>query len=221
MTAKGRAAAAVRPATGGRMKSTVQLFNTALARLGGEQLDKRISPQETDTLGALCATLFEHVLDMALAAHTWTFALRRVALAVLADAPENAEYPLAYALPSDCVRPVRLDGCGGLNRSPAYAVEGDALRTREAAASLLYVQRVTDPRRWPPTFADALAWALAAELATAKSNDLRKQQFCAQNYEISLSTAIARDCAGQNPHSCVSPWKAARFGLQLPTSERR
>ena len=34
------------------MKSTVQLFNTALARLGGEQLDERISPQETDTLAA-------------------------------------------------------------------------------------------------------------------------------------------------------------------------
>lgn len=203
------------------MKSTVQLFNTALARLGGEQLDERISPQETDTLGALCSTLFEHVLDLALAAHPWTFALRRVPLAVLADAAENDEYPLAYALPSDCVRPIRLDGCCGVNRSPAYVVEGEALRTQEEAASLLYVQRVTDPRRWPPSFADALAWALAAELATAKQNDLRRQQFCVQNYEISLSTAIARDCAAQNPHPPVSPWQAARFGIYASGSERR
>ncbi|WP_165177420.1 hypothetical protein [Desulfovibrio sp. ZJ369] len=88
------------------MRSTVQLFNTALARLGGEQLDERIASQETDTLGALCSTLFAHVLDLALSAHPWTFALHRVALAVLADATENDEYPLAYALPSDCVRPV-------------------------------------------------------------------------------------------------------------------
>lgn len=203
------------------MKSTVQLFNTALARLGGEQLDERISPQETDTLGTLCSTLFEHVLDLALAAHPWTFALRRVALAVLADAAENGEYPIAYALPSDCVRPVRLDGCYGVNRSPAYVLEGDTLRTQEAAATLLYVQRVTDPRRWPPSFADALAWALAAELATAKLNDRAKQQFCIQNYEMCLSTAIARDSAAQNPCPPVSPWQAARFGMYMPGSERR
>lgn len=203
------------------MQSTVQLFNTALARLGGEQLSMAISPQEDDALGALCKNLFPHVLDLTLCAHQWSFALRRVTLAAVPDASQNREYPHAYALPTDCVTPVRLDGCGGINRSPAYVVEGDALRTQEEAASLLYVQRVTDPLRWPPSFADALAWALASELATAKNNDMRKQQFCAQNYEISLSTAIARDCAGQNPHSCVSPWKAARFGLQLPTSERR
>lgn len=203
------------------MKSTVQLFNTALARLGGEQLDERISPQETDTLGTLCSTLCAHVLDLALAAHPWTFALRRVALAVLADAAENGEYPFAYALPSDCVRSIRLDGCYGANRSPAYALEGDTLRTREEAARLLYVRRVTDPRRWPPSFADALAWGLAAELATAKLNDAHKQQFCLRSYELSLSTAIARDCAAQNPCPPVSPWKAARFGAYLPAAERR
>jgi len=203
------------------MQSTVQLFNTALARLGGVQLDERISPLETDTLGVLCTTLFKHVLDSTLAAHPWSFAQRRVALAEMADAVENTEYPHAYALPSDCIRVVRLDGCAGVNRSPAFVIEGETLRTREDAASLLYVQRVNDPLRWPPSFADALAWALASELATAKENDMRKQQFCAQNYEISLSTAIARDCAAQNPNAHLSPWKSARFGLYMPTPERR
>ena len=203
------------------MQSTVMLFNTALARLGGEQLDERISPLETDTLGVLCTNLFKHVLDTTLTAHDWTFALRRVALAEVADAVENTEYPHAYAMPADCIRVVRLDGSAGINRSPAYVIEGDLLRTQEDTASLLYVARVNDPLRWPPTFADALAWGLAAELATAKNNDMRKQQFCAQNYELSLSTAIARDCAAQNPHAALSPWKAARFGLYLPTSERR
>lgn len=201
------------------MQSTVQLFNTALARLGGEQLSMAISPQEDDTLGALCQNLLPHVLDMALAAHRWSFALRRVALGSVADATKDAAYPYAYALPPDCIRAVRLDGGMG-GRSPAYVLEGDTLRTSESSAVLLYVQRVTDPRRWPPSFADALAWALAAELASAKLNDSRKQQWCLQNYEISLAAAIARDCAGQNPRLPVSAWRAARYGWHFPTAER-
>lgn len=202
------------------MQSTVQLFNTALARLGGEQLDRRISPQEGDTLGALCENLFPHVLDLTLGAHAWSFAQHRVNLALVQPVDDDAAYPYAYALPSDHVRALRLEGFGGLNRSPAYIIEGDTLRATVSGASLLYVRRVTDPRRWPAAFADALAWAMAAELASAKLNDSRKQQWAMQNYELVLERAIARDCAGQNRFRPVSAWQAARFGTARPLPER-
>lgn len=202
------------------MQSTVQLFNTAMARLGGEQLDRRISPQEKDTLGALCENLFPHVLDLTLGAHAWSFAERRTSLALVRPEQDDADYPYAYAMPSDCVRALRLEGSGGLNRSPAYIIEGDMLRATVPEASLLYVRRITDPRRWPPSFADALAWAMAAELASAKNNDSHKQQWAMQNYELTLERAIARDCAGQNRFQPVSAWKAARFGTAFPKPER-
>lgn len=202
------------------MRSTVQLFNTALARLGGEQLDRRISPQETDTLGTLCENLFPHVLDLTLGAHAWSFAQRRTALALVQAVDDDAVYPYAYALPADCVRALRLEGFGGLNLSPSYIIEGDLLRATVSGASLLYVCRVTDPRRWPAAFADALAWGMAAELASAKLNDSRKQQWAMQNYELTLERAIARDCAGQNRFRPVSPWQAARFGSAQPWPER-
>lgn len=202
------------------MQSTVQLFNTALARLGGEQLDRRISPQEGDTLGALCENLFPHVLDLTLGAHAWSFAQRRVNLALMQPVDDDAAYPYAYALPSDCVRALRLEGFGALNRSPAYIIEGDTLRATVSGASLLYVLRITDPRLWPPSFADALAWGMAAELASAKLNESRKQQWAMQNYELVLERAIARDCAGQNKLRPVSAWQAARFGAAQPQPER-
>ena len=202
------------------MQSTVQLFNTALARLGGEQLDRRISPQEGDTLGALCENLFPHVLDLTLGAHAWSFAQRRASLALVQSVDDDAAFPYAYALPSDCVRALRLEGFGGLNRSPAYIIEGDTLRATVSGASLLYVRRITDPRRWPAAFADALAWSMAAELASAKLNDSRKQQWAMQNYELTLERAIARDCAGQNRLRPVSAWQTARFGCARPLPER-
>ena len=202
------------------MQSTVQLFNTALARLGGEQLDRRISPQEGDTLGALCENLFPHVLDLTLGAHAWSFAQRRAALALVQPVDADHAYPYAYALPSDCVHALRLDGFGALNRSPAYCIEGDTLRATVSGATLLYVRRITDPRLWPAAFADALAWGMAAELASAKLNDSRKQQWAMQTYELVLERAIARDCARQNRFRPVSAWKAARFGSAMPKPER-
>lgn len=193
------------------MKSTIQLFNTALGRLGGEQIPYNRSPQEQDATGILCENLFPHVLDMVLEAHEWGFATRRVYLAKLPEQqPENPSYVFRYALPTDCVKPVSLEGYAGVNRTPAYLIESNAILTNKRNAELVYIARIEDPRMWPPSFADAMAWAMAGELAAARINDSQKQNWCYQNYEIALAKAAARDRAKQNPHRRRSPWLVAR-----------
>ncbi len=193
------------------MKSTIQLFNTALGRLGGEQIPYNRSPQEQDATGILCENLFPHVLDMVLEAHEWGFATRRVYLAKLPEQqPENPSYVFRYALPTDCVKPVSLEGYAGVNRTPAYLIESNAILTNKQNAELVYIARVEEPRAWPPSFADALAWAMAGELASARINDSQKQNWCYQNYEIALAKAAARDRAKQNPHRKQSPGLVAR-----------
>lgn len=193
------------------MKSTIQLFNTALGRLGGEQIPYNRSPQEQDATGTLCENLFPHVLDMVLEAHEWGFATRRVYLALLPEQkPENPAYVLRYAMPVDCVKPVSLEGYAWVNRTPAYLIEGNAILTNKKNAELVYIARVDEPRAWPPSFADALAWAMAGELASARINDSQKQNWCYQNYEIALAKAAARDRAKQNPHRKRSTWLVAR-----------
>ena len=193
------------------MKSTIQLFNTALGRLGGEQIPYNRSPHEQDATGILCENLFPHVLDMVLEAHEWGFATRRVVLAMLPEQhPENPEYVLRYALPTDCVKPVSIEGYAGVNRTPAYLIEGNAVLTNRRNAELVYIARIEEPRAWPASFADALAWALAGELASARINDSQKQNWCYQNYEVALAKAAARDRAKQNPYRKQSPWLVAR-----------
>jgi hypothetical protein len=204
------------------MQSTVQLFNTALARLGGDQFQPLISPQEEgNTLGILCENLFPHVLDMALQAHTWGFALRSDSLALKTESPEEERagrsgFAYRYKLPEDCVRPDALEG-GSPNRSPAYVIRGSSEGVRvllcdENPAILTYVSRVVDPRLWPPLFADALAWGMAAELATGRINDPQRQQMCLQMYRAALAEASAQDMRETNPRPPVSGWNAARFG---------
>jgi len=196
------------------VQSLVLLFNTALARLGGDQLVLNISPKEQSNTGKICENLFPHVLDMALSAHPWAFAARRVILSspVLQDAAANPEYPYAFQLPADCLKPIRLEGWAGVNRAPAYVVEGRTLRCGLERATLVYVSRVTDPKLWPPQFSDALAWSMAGELASAVNNDAQKQQLCLQNYLIALAAAVTQDQANQNPMPKESAWSAARFG---------
>ena len=193
------------------MKSTIQLFNTALGRLGGEQIPYNRSPHEQDATGILCENLFPHVLDMVLEAHEWGFATRRVLLAMLPEQqPENPDYVLRYAMPTDCVKPVSIEGYAGVNRTPAYLIEGNAILTNKRNAELVYIARIEEPRAWPPSFADVLAWALAGDLASARINDSQKQNWCYQNYEVALAKAAARDRAKQNPHRKQSPWLVAR-----------
>ena len=193
------------------MKSTIQLFNTALGRLGGEQIPYNRSPHEQDATGILCENLFPHVLDMVLEAHEWGFATRRVVLAMLPEQhPENPDYVLRYAMPTDCVKPVSIEGYAGVNRTPAYLIEGNAILTNKRNAELVYIARIEEPRAWPPSCADVLAWALAGELASARINDSQKQNWCYQNYEVALAKAAARDRAKQNPHRKQSPWLVAR-----------
>lgn len=196
------------------MQSTVHLYNTALARLGGDNLTLLISPQEQSTIGRICETVFPHVLDLTLAAFAWSFAVRRKILAspALEKDEANPDYPFAFELPADCVKPLRLEGRAGVNRFPAHVIEGNTLCCALTPAVLVYVFRARDPKSWPPLFADALAWGLAGELAAAVNNDSQKQQWCYQNHRVSLADAIAVDKRNQNPRENRSEWTAARFG---------
>jgi hypothetical protein len=190
-------------------QSTVGLFNLALAYLGGEQLSSVESPWENSTLGRLCLNLWPQVLDTALAAHPWSFALTRQNLAEIPDDHPRPGYGRRYRLPTDpdyCLRPVRL-ACD----SP-YVLEGQDLLTDAAPAVLVFVRRADDPNQFPPAFRQALAASLAAVLATAKQNDPRLRADCLQRSQAFLLEAVASDENSQRPAYEPTPWELARMG---------
>ena len=191
------------------MQSTVAIYNTALARLGGHQLERVNSPDDDGTAATLCRTLFPHAVDMTLASADWSFATRRAALARKVDAGPT-DYPFRYGLPSDCLNPMRLEGEIKDHFPPAYVIEGVDLLTATESAVLVYVARLRDPALFPPLFADAVAWALAADLSTALVNDARRQQLCMQKYEQALLVAITADRRRQNPQVYTGPWLTSR-----------
>ena len=193
--------------------STVGIFNLALAFLGGEQLFEVQSPWEKSALGILCVNNFPLVLDQALEAHPWSFAWDREDLAEKPEPRPRRGYGRRYALPAECLRPI------GLADERPYVLEGRDLLTDAAPAVLDYIRRVDDPREWPPAFSTALAWGLAAVLASARVNDPKKQQLCIQHYNLTLNEAMARDNNIQQPAPEPTPWEMGRGAA--PFSGRR
>ena len=186
--------------------STVSIFNQGLAILGGEQLSSVQAPWEDSTLGRLCLNLWPPVLDDALCAHPWSFALARELLAEKEEPRPRPGYPHRYALPADCLRPVGLTG------GHHFVLEGRNLLTNAAVAELMFVRRVEDPSFFPPAFRQALVWGMGAALATAKNNDPRVRQECLQRSQSYLLEAVARDENSQQPAIETTPWELARFG---------
>jgi len=194
--------------------STVGLFNMALALIGGTQLSTVETTWEDSAIGILCINNFPMVLDQALEAHPWSFARDRKILALSAENQTSTEnqtrprqgYRFRYALPAGCIRPIELTG------GRPFVLEGGALLTEAAPAELHYIQRVSEPGRWPPGFQTALAWGLAAVLATARVNDPQKQLNYFQHYKIALNEAMALDNQMQMPTVEPTPWERGRMG---------
>lgn len=189
--------------------SKVEVFNLALSLLGGHQLLSVEAPWENSELGRLCEACFPQVLGEALEAHEWSFAYGSQDLARLDEAGRDG-YEYRFKLPADCVRPVRI--VDGSAEGPNYIIEGGHLLTIVSSARLLYVAKLDDPKRWPPSFTTALAWGLAAVLAMANNNDTDKQEVCLQNSKNFIEQAWARDLQQQNPAQSPSAWSAARHG---------
>lgn len=191
------------------LRSVVQIYNKALARVGGQQLESVESTWEESELGRLCNNNFPQVLEEALSRYPWSFATATVELSKK-DSDEKPTgrpgYRWRYGRPEDCMKVVSL-----VEGAP-YLQEGVDILTEAEPAHLVYVQLCDDPQRWTPEFAEALSWSLAGVLATAKTNDQGLAQACRQEYEVTVARAWALDANNSRRHRNPSGWAAARFG---------
>ncbi len=109
---------------------------------------------------------YERIRDSLLAAHTWNFASRRVAIA--ADGvPPGFGWTNSFTLPTDFIRVHYVNRGGYHNGQPVtYEIEGGKIVTNEAAPLYLrYIRKVTTEGDFDILFCTALAASLAEELS--------------------------------------------------------
>jgi hypothetical protein len=175
--------------------SIVGIYNQALGLLGGNELSSVQAPEEESNEARLCNLFYPGVKRLALESHVWSFALKTETLSLLGEG--GADYALRYALPADCLLPVKLAGFGA-EESPPFRIVGRELHASVGQASLEYIRDVEDAAVFPQYFTEALVYGLAAQLAIAHRNDQRLQQNLYAGMQLRLGEAKARDAARNN-----------------------
>jgi len=151
------------------MASVVNMCNSALNLLGAST----ISALTDDTKNArLCNQRYEPVRNRVFRSHAWNCLHKRVQLAQNSTAPV-VEYDNAYALPSDCLRVLKIHN--GTTDSIAtnldYKIEGRNIVTDIDTIFLIYIALDTDPNNYDTYLRESISHQLAADLCYAITNN--------------------------------------------------
>lgn len=168
------------------MASVSDICNMALSHVGADATITSITPPDGSVEAGHCARFYPIARREALEMSAWIFAKTRVELAQV-DNPSTT-WTYAYALPSDCIRPLRVlqsvvvtalfsdvfwvspmataDIAMFTERGSAdFEIENGVLFTHEPDAVLMYVRDITDTTKFSTTLASGISYLLAAYLA--------------------------------------------------------
>ena len=151
------------------MASVVDICNSALNLLGAST----ISALTDDTKNArLVNQRYEPVRNRVFRSHAWNCLHKRIQLAQNSTAPV-VEYSYAYALPSDCLRVLKIHN--GTTDSIAsaldYKLEGRNIVTDEGTVYLIYIALDTDPNNYDTYLQESISHQLAADICYAVTNN--------------------------------------------------
>ena len=151
------------------MASTVDICNSALNLLGAST----ISALTEDSKNArLCNQRYEPVRNRVFRSHAWNCLHKRVQLAQNSTAPV-VEYSYAYALPSDCLRVLKIHNgtTDSIASSLDYKLEGRNIVSDEGTIYLIYIALDTDPNNYDTYLQESISHQLAADIAYAVTNN--------------------------------------------------
>jgi len=151
------------------MASVVDICNSALNLLGAST----ISALTDDSKNArLCNQRYEPVRNRVFRSHAWNCLHKRVQLAQNSTAPV-IEYTYAYALPSDCLRVLKVHNgtTDSIASSIDYKLEGKNIVTDEGTIYLIYIALDTDPNNYDTYLQESISHQLSADLAYAITNN--------------------------------------------------
>ena len=151
------------------MASAVDIANSALNLLGAST----ISAFTDDSKNArLINQRYEPVRNRVFRSHAWNCLHKRVQLAQNSTAPV-VEYSYAYALPSDCLRVLKIHNgtTDSIKSAIDYKLEGRNIVTDEGTVFIIYIALDTDPNNYDTYLQESISHQLAADLAYAVTNN--------------------------------------------------
>ena len=190
---------------------SIQICNLSLMMIGMPSIN---SFDDENQNARMCKKFFPVVRDRVLRDHSWSFATAYIDLNTTTETSPEPDFPFVCAEPIDLIRILEIDG------DDEYLHVGNRIFTKRSGPKCKYVRRVEDSGQFDDLFAEALQYALAAEIVMTNTLDLQKLNFYRAEYERRLAIARSIDSA-ENRHSLKQPpqrshWIEARFGGGLP-----
>ena len=191
------------------MWTDVQVANKALARIGVHRQLSSLTDGSSEA--AAVNEALDRCKDALLAAHHWSWATLRADLGLVATYVEGSGLPgwtYVYDLPAGFATAIEIwpgpHRPAASERVPfALGIGTDKTSTRpmlftdEEEPTLLYVPSIYPTAYAPAVADDALAWALAAELAMVLTQKAELSAHLSARAERALQVAIAHDRNGQ------------------------
>jgi hypothetical protein len=191
--------------------SQVQIVNLALTKLGQ---DRVVAITDDTEAARVMRSMWDMTLDTTLASFPWKFAIKRVELAALADAPLGTEWTLQYTLPDECLRLVQVgeDWAFYNPTTPLFTLEGGVILSNEPAPLFVrYVQRITNVGLWPPLFGRVMAMQLAADASEKLTTSNSKFEAAMLALEVAVKEARRQNAIERPPITLAnSDWLASR-----------
>jgi len=169
------------------MASVVQICNLALSKIGSPPIS---SLTEDSREAAACSMIYEPLRDEVLQIRPWASCTKRVALAMLDEAPAF-EFTAAWQLPSDYLDLVRLGDTDGADIN--YRIEGRVLLTNTETANIIYIFRQEDSGTYEPVLVDLIASRMAVDLSMTVAGSGTMGQALYQAYEQKRTRAKSVD----------------------------
>lgn len=183
--------------------SRVAMCNMALGLIGAEMISSITAP--STEAERKCALYIDQAIDETLRLYPWNCAIKRAALAELADAPSWG-YGHAFALPADYIR-----GLWGDYVDIEFKIVGDELHTDESTFNLEYISRVGPDLMDGALLACCIA-KLAEYLAFAITNSANIAELMQKRFEMALTKACIADAQEGTPEPVeAEDFLAARY----------
>ena len=173
------------------MASVVDICNSALNQIGASNI---ISLTEDSKAARICNQRYNFVRDSVFRSHPWNCLTTRATI-VPDTATPAFEFSKQFTLPTNpfCLRVLQLSDTDIL-----YKIEGRKLLCDESSIEMIYIGRVEDGNQYDLLLIEALAAAMAADLAypLVGSSSLGANMY--QLYQAKLTEARFVDATEDN-----------------------
>ncbi len=198
-------------------ESVISICNKALGFLGQSAAINSLT--ENSVEANICRRYYDGALASVLSEYPWRWAEVSSPMAPCSDSDAvRTGFSYVYTIPAGCVHVLKVVSASGnadtpLRFSVGHSSSGRILFCDVADAIAFYTFAVTDPTEFPPLFAEALVWRLAAEIVVPiTGGNLGTRENIMKYYQFAFANAVNGDANEfyDVPSPIISSFEAAR-----------